>query len=98
MLDDNDRKVLALARQGTDDAEPSWRDAKWAAVFLLGGLVFIVWDISLGDRPGSVGPFMLGFGLAALMIQGPVSRLVWQCYRVIRKADAAGAFRDDPAT
>ena len=95
MLDETDRKVLQLARDAAKDAEPSWRDAKWAAIFLIGGIVMIVWDISLGDRPGPAGPFMLGFGLAALLIQGPISRLVWHSYRVIRKADAKGAFEDE---
>ena len=92
MLEEEDRKVLEFARKGQADREPTWRDPKWAYVFILGGVALAVLDLADGSRPGAAGGFLLGGGLLALVIQVPMSRHIWRCYRLIRRADEAKAF------
>lgn len=92
MLDADDRKTLALARKAANDPRPTWRSAAWAIIFVIGGVALITIDIVSGVRPGGGGAFMIGCGLVGVVLQIPVGRLVWSCYRVIRHADAKGAF------
>ncbi len=97
MLDVADRKLLETIRTGAYAAPPSLKDPKWAYLLLVGGLAFVVVDfLTRKSLSGVAGGFMMGCGLMALVIAGPISRVVWRCQRLVRAADAKGAFGPPP--
>ncbi|MGQ0612873.1 MAG: hypothetical protein ACT4PV_03890 [Planctomycetaceae bacterium] len=97
MLDEADRKLLATIRTGAFAAPPSLKDPKWAYLLLGGGLAFVVADFLVtGALSGVAGGFLMGCGLMALVLAGPVSRVVWRCQRLVRAADAKGAIGPPP--
>jgi len=87
-----DTEMLKLAQAAKDDPEPAWKDPKWAYVFIVGGIAFLAWDLIDKIRPGAGAGFMIGIGLGALLIQVPISRHLWRCYRLLRQAQEAGVF------
>ena len=85
--------MLESVRTWVDPGPPAWKDTWWNWILLAGGIAMIVGStLETGSITGAAGGFMIGVGVLALVIAVPLSRRLRALFRLVRHADAQGAF------